>query len=165
MFWNRPVVSQDLPNSIGDPLELVVVYNLEDFDTSFIQRLNQFLTTSIGPSPQQEPLLNLIEVDQKKFTGILKRHQNILLISSAESFGIEIKRNLFAQDQFVFFIQCPSLLNLNENKTAISSIVETIKEIETQRLSKKFISYSNISLNEAIQELYGFSLALPSDFF
>lgn len=165
LFWNKSKIDQDLPGSIGDPLELVVVYNSEDFSVNFSQTINELLNTSLGPSPQPESTLNLIEIDKKKFTGILKRHQNLLIISRADTFSIQIKRDLFAANQFVFFIKCPSIDSLKNNKIRFTNLVQKIKQIEIQRLSTKFASYTNTSIQETIKYTYGTSLSLPADFF
>ena len=165
LFWNKSKIDQDLPGSIGDPLELVVVYNSEDFGVNFSQTINELLNTSLGPSPQPESTLNLIEIDKKKFTGILKRHQNLLIVSRADTLSIQIKRNLFAANQFVFFIKCPSIDSLKNNKIRFTNLVQKIKQIEIQRLSAKFASYANTSIQETIKQTYGTSLSLPADFF
>tara|TARA_B100001250_G_scaffold414577_1_gene454105 strand:- start:9521 stop:10486 length:966 start_codon:yes stop_codon:yes gene_type:complete len=165
LFWNKSKIDQDLPGSIGDPLELVVVYNSEDFGVNFSETINELLKTSLGPSPQPESILNLIEIDQKKFTGILKRHQNLLIVSKSDTFSIQIKRDLFATNQFVFFIKCPSIDSLKNNKIRFTNLVQKIKQIEIQRLSTKFASYTNTSIQETIKHTYGISLSLPVDFF
>lgn len=162
---NKPKINPDLPGSIGDPLELVVVFDNEDFSVNFLQELKDFLRISVGPSPQPESMLSLIEIDKKKFTGLFKRHQNLLIISRADRFSIQIKRDLFASNQFVYFLKCPSIDVLKENNIGISNLVQKIKQIEVQRLSNKFESYTNITIKEIIQNTHDISLSLPEDFF
>lgn len=162
---NKSKINSDLPGSIGDPLELVIVFDNEDFNVKFLQELKDFLKISVGPSPQPESMLSLIEIDKKKFTGLFKRHQNLLIISKADTFSIQIKRDLFANNQFVFFLKCPSIDVLKENTIGISNLVQKIKQIEVQRLSDKFVSYTNIAIKEIIQNTHDISLSLPEDFF
>ena len=81
VFWFSQLKPElELPNAIGDPLELVVVKDLSEFKSDFYQTLANFLNTDIGPSPQTEMMLNIIEIDNKKFTGILQRHHNIFCL-------------------------------------------------------------------------------------
>jgi len=165
LFLNKSKWDQNLPDSIGDPLELVVVYDTEDFQSNFRQTLSKFLKTSLGPSPQPETILNLIEIDKNNFTGILKRHQNLLIVSKADNFNIEIKRDLFATNQIAFFIEYPSTEVLKENNIEVANLVQKIKQIEIKRLSTKFAMYVNIDIQETINNIHGISLALPLDFF
>ena len=157
--------NETLPLSIGDPLELLIVKNNHLLDGDFFTTLNNLLTIDIGPSPQQENFLNLIEVDQENFKGILRRHQNILIVSSGDTFNIQLKMNLFALNQVVIFIKCPSTYDLKEKENEIVNLIQTLKKIEIQRLSKKFKQYPAKSINQQIINTHNISLLAPKDFF
>lgn len=165
IFFNKSNISRDLPQSIGDPLELLIVYEEQDFGHRFIKILKSFLHVNIGPSPQPESLLSLIEIDNNNFKGIFKRHQNLLIISKADTFSIKIKRDLFAADQFAIFVNCPSTKVLQDRQTDIARVAQIIKQIETGRLSTKFRAYSNTGIAEKIKAINGVSLTFPKDFF
>ena len=47
LFYN-PKENKDFPNSIGDPLELVLVKNQLLFNHQFYNKLKQFLSSEIG---------------------------------------------------------------------------------------------------------------------
>ena len=157
--------NETLPSSIGEPLELLIVKNNKDLDSDFFTTLNDLLTIDIGPSPQQENFLNLIEVYQENFKGILKRHQNILIVSKGDVFSIKLKMNLFALNQVVIFLECPSIHNLNKNENEVIKLIQTLKKIEIKRLSKKFKQYTSKSINQQIINTHNISLSAPKDFF
>ena len=73
-----------LPSALGDPLELIVVKKTDDFDPSFFSTVKEFVTIDIGPAPQPETVLKIMEIEERDFAGIIKRHQNILIISTPE---------------------------------------------------------------------------------
>jgi len=155
----------DLPNSVGDPLELIIVKNSNDFDSEFYKTLKNYLTIDIGPSPQNENLLSILQVEKEKFTSILKRHQNLLFVSKSDTFNIMVKKNLFAQNQAVILIECPSYELLTRKKPQIIALMDKIKEIEIKRLIKKFSSYLNKQIQTQIKKTHNISLSLPQDFF
>ena len=82
LFLNKSNIKKEIPNSIGDPLELVLVKSQEDFSPDFFKKFKELLTVSIGPAPQLESMLNIIEIEKNAFKGIFQRHQNILIISN-----------------------------------------------------------------------------------
>ena len=155
----------DLPNSVGDPLELVIVKNSEHFNPKFYKTLKNYLTVDIGPSPQNENVLSILQVEKSKFTSILKRHQNLLFVSKSDTFSIILKKNLFAQNQAVILIECPSHELLKSKKPQIIALVDKIKEIEIKRLIKNFSRYLNKQIQKQIQKTHNISLSLPQDFF
>ena len=165
LFLNKSNIKKELPGSIGDPLELVLVKSQEDFSSDFFTTFKELLTVSIGPAPQTESMLNVIEIEKNAFKGIFQRHQNILIISKADKFTIKIKYNLFANNQLIVFIECPSLTILKEKKEEIINIVYKIKTVEIKRLSEKFQNYSNIDLQKKIEKQYGVLLTVPKEFF
>ena len=165
LFLNKSNIKKEIPNSIGDPLELVLVKSQEDFSPDFFKKFKELLTVSIGPAPQLESMLNIIEIEKNAFKGIFQRHQNILIISKADKFKIKLKHNLFATNQFVVFIECPSFDMLNAKRKEIMKIVYKIKEVEMKRLSVKFQNYSNIDLQKKIEQQYGVLVKVPKEFF
>tara|TARA_B100000530_G_scaffold188244_1_gene119418 strand:+ start:3194 stop:4183 length:990 start_codon:yes stop_codon:yes gene_type:complete len=157
--------SKALPSSIGDPLELLIVKNSKNLDDNFFIKLNDLLTTDIGPAPQKENFLNLIEVYQEDFKGILQRHQNILIVSHNSKFNIRFKMDLFALDQLVIFVECPSIFALQKNKDQIIKLIQKIKSIEIKRLSRKFKQYTSKSINEQVENTHNILITPPKDFF
>ena len=70
-----------------------IIQESSQFSKAFYKTVKQYLTTNIGPAPQVENLLSITELESKKFTGIFKRHQNLLFIYKAQKFNISIKKN------------------------------------------------------------------------
>ena len=102
-FLKKDTKRNELPDSIGDPLELIIIRDSNEFSQSFHKKLREHLILDIGPAPQQEHLLSITELESKKFTGIFKRHQNLLFINKSEQFNISIKKNLFAKSECPFW--------------------------------------------------------------
>jgi len=155
----------ELPSAIGDPLELVVVKDLTEFKNDFYQNLVNSLNTDIGPSPQTEMMLNIIEIDNKKFTGILQRHHNILIISKSPNFSIQIKKDVFAKDQTVILLACSSIQDLDLHKRKIRQLNDSIKSIEIDRLISGIKKKNNQKLNSKILKNNQISILVPNGFF
>ena len=155
----------ELPQSIGDPLELIVIKNNEDFSKDFYKQLKEFLSVEINPSPQPERVLKLIEVNDADFKGILKRHQNLLFFSRADSFSISIHQNVFAEGQEVIYVKCPSVEALKDKRKAIVQLVQMIKDIEIRRITTAFNDFRNKNLIQKIKQAHDFSITIPKDFF
>ena len=64
VFFILSETKPEIPPAIGDPLELIVVKNMNDFDSEFFFILKDFLTIDIGPSPQPETTLKIMEISQ-----------------------------------------------------------------------------------------------------
>lgn len=165
LFSKKSERLKDLPPSIGDPLELIIVKNTADFKADFFLRLKNYLTIDIGPSPQPESVLSLVEIEKESFKGIFKRHQNLLIVSKANKFNITIKRNLFANNQTVILIDCPSYNELKKQRDRIINLVQKITIIEARRLGVKFKKYQNSSITKEIKHTHNISLIIPQDFF
>ena len=166
VFWlSQQKPELELPNAIGDPLELVVVKDLSEFKSDFYQTLANFLNTDIGPSPQTEMMLNIIEIDNKKFTGILQRHHNILIISKSQNFSIQIKKDVFAKDQTVILLTCRSIQDLDLHKAKIRQLNDSIKSIEIDRLISGIKKKNNKKLSNKILQNHQISILVPNGFF
>lgn len=157
-------VKSDLPNSVGDPLELVIIKD-PGFDSKFYNFIKKSLSVDIGPSPQPENLLRITEIDSKDFTGLFKRHQNLLLVVPSESFQIDFKKDLFATNQMVIVLMCPSYVSLIENIHHINNIPNHIKRVEINRLIKGFKTNANQALKQIIEQTHNISMFIPKGFF
>jgi len=165
LFLNNQKREQELPNAIGDPLELIIIKDSRDFNNEFYNNLNALLNIDLGPAPQNETMLKLIEIENEKFKGIFKRHKNLLITSQSDNFSIKIRKNLFANNQSIIFLECPSIESLTENKIKVKNIAQTIKELEIQRLGSKFKGYSDKKIIKQIKSIHNISLLIPKDFF
>ncbi len=165
LLINKLTIQKPQAPAIGDPLELIIVKNTQEFSPSFFKTLKEFLTVSIGPSPQPESKLKLVELEKTKFKGILKRHQNLLIISKSSNFDIKIKRNVFAENQIAILIECPSYKELKKNKEKIIALTSKIEAIEIARLSQKVIRHNNNRIEDIIDDTHKISLTIPKDFF
>ena len=153
-----------LPESIGDPLELVLVKPASNFSNDFYKSLNNLIGVDIGPSPQSERLLAIMEFKSVDFLGIVKRHQNLLFLEESDEFSISFTNNLFANNQLAIVLKTPLNQNLNIKKEEISSIAKKIKQTELKRMVYKFQNYSNKEYSQGIKEKHGFRMVLPKDF-
>jgi len=155
----------ELPQAIGDPLELIIIKNKEDFGDDFYKQLKDFLSIEINPSLQPEKLLKLTEVDDSEFKGILKRHQNLLFFARADSFSINIHQNAFAKGQAAIYIKCPSKTVLKSKRKEIVQLVQTIKSIDMQRMEMAFNNFINQNLMQKIKQAHDLKITIPKDFF
>ena len=157
--------SSNLAESIGDPLELVLVKNHNDFDDATYRRLKTLMSVEIGPSPQPEKLLSIMVVDSEKFKGVLQRHQNLLFVEKSDTFSIQFKYDVFAENQLAILLQLSSVEDLLVRQNEILGIVKKIKETEIERLSKKFKKHGNQALFDQIYDRHGLLINVPKDFF
>ena len=153
-----------LPESIGDPLEVVFVKPAASFSNNFYKSLNNMIGVDIGPSPQSERLLSIMEFNSVDFLGIVKRHQNLLFLEESDEFSISFTNNLFANNQLAIFIKAPRNQNLKIKQAELSNIPKKIKQTELQRMVQKFQNYSNKEYSQGIKEKHGFSMVMPKDF-
>ena len=155
----------NLPQSIGDPLELVVVKNNIDLDEDIYTKLKTFLSLEIGPAPQPEKLLSIMEVDSDKFRGVLQRHQNLLFVEKSDTFAIQFKHDLFAKNQLAILLKVSSLEDLILKENQILAVVKKIKETEVKRLVQKFKKHADLTINNQIDERHKLFIPAPKDFF
>ena len=165
LFFNREETQHDFPAAIGDPLELIIVKNTQGFSTQFYSNLKELLTVKINPSPQPEAVLKFMEVEEANFKGVLKRHQNLLVVSKSRHFSISIKNDVFAIGQQVIFLECPSSILLKKKKQEIIGLVSEIKKTEINRMIKDIQANPNKEMQHTISQKHGISLLLPKDFF
>ena len=163
-FLYKTKHTANLPNSIGDPLELVLISD-NAFNKDFYRALKSYLSIDIGPSPQPENLLSIIEIDSEKFTGLFKRHQNLLFVSKSDSFRIIFNKNVFATDQSVTILELPYPEILETKREELLNLVKTIKRIEKARLVKKFKLNVDQDLAHQLAKTHKKSLFLPNGFF
>ena len=157
--------SATLPSSVGDPLELVVVKDSHDFGEEVFEALKSYLTIDIGPSPQEENVLKLMEIEKGALKGVFKRHQNLLIISKASKFSIKQTKDLFAKDQVVIFLEFSDQEELIRHKNKVLEVARRIIDIDRARLVNKFKSQNNIKINDVIQKNHGIQMWFPKDFF
>tara|TARA_B100001250_G_scaffold409671_1_gene434501 strand:- start:1226 stop:2203 length:978 start_codon:yes stop_codon:yes gene_type:complete len=154
-----------LPSALGESFELVIVKPDNVFKDEFYKKLISFLTIDIGPAPQQENILSITEVNNKTFKGLLRRHKNLLFIIQDDSFGITIKKDLYAKGQLVIIVKCPSYDLLIQKEEQVNHIVKSIKEIEFERWNTGLASSQNKELKTIIKHTHGITLPVPKNFF
>ncbi|MDC0189282.1 DUF4837 family protein, partial [Flavobacteriales bacterium] len=152
IFLSQCNSSANLPKAIGEPLELVIIKDRQLFDEDFYKSLKSFLYREIGPSPQPEKTLSIIEIDVDKFTGILKRHQNLLFIKKSDIFNIGYKKNMFASNQLALILSCPKNFDFNDNKSKSDSLLDKIKSTEINRMISNYQKNSHSNLSQQIRK-------------
>ena len=159
-FSQKDIKKKSLPDSIGDPLELILIKSPEFVTEVFYKTLIEHLTLDIGPAPQKEYLLSITALDSKNFKGIFKRHQNLIFIQKSPEFKISIQHNLFANNQIVFLLECPSYEELNNHRTEIKNIIKKLKSTELNRLITAFKANIDKDLENLITTTHNFMLFL-----
>ena len=162
---NNKDLTHELPDSVGEPLELIIIKDVKQANKVFYKKLKENLIVDIGPAPQPESTLKLIEIDKQAFKGIFKRHKNLLIVSLADEFSVRKKNDLFAKNQTVFFVDFSPLNTPKEWKQEILRIVEDIRGTEMKRLARGFEKTYNKEAQKEIQKKHGFSMRLPKEFF
>ena len=157
--------SNNLPKAIGEPLELVIIKDKQLFGEDFYKSLKFSLHREIGPSPQPEKTLSIIEIDVDKFTGILKRHQNLLFIKQSETFNIGYKKNMFASNQLALILSCPQNFDFNNNGSKLDSLLDKIRSTEINRMISSHQRSSTSNLSQQIRNTHNLEFTLPSGFF
>jgi len=157
--------NNSLPQSLGEPLELVIVSKESTLMSQMQDTLESLLLVDIGPAPQSEHGLSITSITNNNFKGLFKRHQNICFLYEGDTFGIKIRKNLFALNQLAIVINAPTVQSLIDNKVQILQLEEKVKREERYRLISAFSPSSNTSINKKIYETHNLNITVPGNFF
>ena len=153
-------------NATGEPGKIIVVLDKEYWDTNLGKSIRETLEKPIKTLPQEEPLFNVLMVDNSSFSNGLKTNHTILIFdinkgkkSVSLNFS-EPRKNIWAKGQTIYKISggntteisqqyllyAPSLIN-ELNRSAISSLQKEYKKGYNKSIKEELEITMNLSLN------------------
>jgi hypothetical protein len=177
--------------SVGKTGEIMVVMDSAKWNTEVGITLRKILQSPVEGLPQAEPSFKLIYMHPRNFSGFIRKHRNILFLTSYEDatptdlrlqryyntkVAQEVKNNpalymytlhdKFAKDQELMF------LFGNTNKRLIDNMIKNkdnilrfFQEQELQRLEKKIVQdQDSKALSAYIKEKFQVNLQVPKGF-
>ncbi len=156
-----------LPGYSGNIGEVVVVIDGFHWNSITGEIIKNTLAHPQSGLPQDEPVLNLVQISSKNFSKIFQTHRNILIVDFSEKLSevrTEIKTNSWANGQIVIRISAP-----NDSSFVIyfekysENIVGKFLNVEIERQIEKNVKFGETKLSEKIKAKYGFSMTLQKD--
>ena len=142
------------PNATGEPGKIVVVLDKEYWDTEISKAIKETLQKPVETLPQEEPLFDVLIVDNVSFIGSLRTNHTILIFNvdnSKKSVSLNFndpKRDVWAKGQVIYKIS-----------GNISGVAEQYRRYATSLSNELAISAISVlqseykqNYNEAIKE-------------
>ena len=157
-----------LPASTGKSGELIIIIDTIYANGLTGEALEQVFLEDVYGVPRSEPIFSVVTVPHKGFTSMLQTVRNILEldINSANKTQIEIKEDVWAQDQMIVTISAPNDKSaaaiLSKNKDKLQKL---FNEAELRRSKLQLEKGVDLDESNKLLEKHGFSLKVPSEFF
>ena len=155
--------------STSDPLEILVVRedglndsNSQTFNTHFF--IKQTTITETEMTGELYNIFNVININRQDFTDYFKGYQNIVFLSSDDSFLLKEGKNNWRKNQTVVYFSIDSMANENEIKKETKKVIENIKEKE---IARRIVNYKNKvpqEIKEFMASEFGSQISLPNNF-
>ncbi|OQA00312.1 MAG: hypothetical protein BWY70_00741 [Bacteroidetes bacterium ADurb.Bin408] len=158
-----------LPSSTGKTAEVLFVIDRFHWDGTAGNNIKQIFTAEYQVLNQPEPLFNLAHIEPGDFSKIFQSHRNIIIVEIKDSISkdmMEIRKDVWAQPQLVIKMvsQTPGgFVEMLEKHS--KQIIALLYETERKRMQKSFSNEQDMSLTNALQQGFGFSMTLPKGYF
>lgn len=157
-----------LPAVSGPSGEVLAVMSDALWKGSTGQEIRNILSTTFEGLPQEEPMFDIIHLNETALGNLFKQHRNIIIVRIGNKISekkILIRKDLWANTQIVLSMVAPSdtaFINLlHENKV---KILAAISNAERQRLVKMNKSLSDRKINEKLNLRHHLKLAIPKSY-
>lgn len=153
-------------SSIGNPYEVLVVCDLEIWESPAGRALLYALDTDIPGLPQSERSFRISRINESQFTGVSQNFRNIIFVDIDESKytqpQFKYTRDVFSQPQIYMRIQSPGLDEFEKFVTDNSQvIVDFLTNVEMEREIEKLQDFYNENALKVVNEMFGCELRIP----
>ncbi len=155
-------------NSIGKESEILVVCQEQLNDAEIVKGVVAELTRNYPALPQQEPLFDVIRINESGFSELFKRHKAIFRIEISDGkTKLTVKRNEYANHQAILQLKI-NVQEVNDSlagkQLGLAAADFFTKEDRRNRIDKLNKAYSK-KISEAVIRNFGFRISVPEDFF
>ncbi|MBN2682908.1 MAG: DUF4837 family protein [Bacteroidales bacterium] len=156
------------PNITGKPGSVLIVINQNHWDTGIGETFDKYLKEAQKGLPQAEPLFEVSRINVNSFKSNLRTHRNIIMTKISpdqQKPEIDIKRDVWAKQQFVITILAPDVQSFNKllNEKGLV-IVELLNKAEKDRLIETYVKYQDGEIRSKLQKKHNLSLAVPKGY-
>lgn len=157
-----------LPKVSGSSGEVLVVMPDALWKSNIGLELGKVLYTTYEGLPQEEPMFDIIQINETALRNLFKQYRNIIIVRIGDQYKrkeILVQKNLWADTQIILTMLAPSDTAfhnlLNEKKI---QILAAISDAERKRLLKIYKSISDRKINEELINKHKLKLAIPNSF-
>ena len=149
----------------GKAGEVVVVIDNKIWDKSVCDTVRKILAPDYPALPQREPVFDIIELQEAKFSNIFQLHRNIVLlkiVGDSIPEGISMRHDVWAQPQTVVVVSAKngdriiSLLAGNQER-----MIHIIEQAERERVISATKKYEAKALRDTANKHFGGSPRFP----
>lgn len=159
---------RSLPRFSGEPGEILVIMNENDWLGSPGDSLRLVLEKYYPALPQGEPSFKLLQFAPNEMSNMLQQHRNILRVVIGVDSGGESKisygKDKWSSGQLYIQVLAPDEAAFDKLlKTDFSKVTNLINNTEVARLHDQYRAFSNDSIEGLIKKKFGFQITLPKD--
>lgn len=156
------------PSSSGVPGDILLVMNKELWEGTPGDAIREILNSSFDGLPQDEPLYDILQINNAGFGKAYKIQRNIIVTeigADQPKAKIIIHKNAWAKSQLIITILAPSdsafvkLVNSNSEK-----ILSLLSDVERKRLMKTYKATRDEKIREKLENKYSIALNVPKGY-
>jgi hypothetical protein len=149
------------PASSGSHAELLLVVDTQEWEGKIGNALKRTFAKPYPGLLQSESLFNIIPVDPKGVTSLLKKTKSIVITEVRDSAFFRVEKNLWAQPQIVVFIAGSELDIRKTLRDRGPELIEMFREHDIQLIQKRLVKSSVKKLPNTMKEMGFQSMSLP----
>ncbi len=156
-----------LPRNSGAKGEVAVVAPAEVWSTSVGDAIREEMRILMYGLPQDELLLNRVEIKEGGFKEMFQTHRNILKIEihPNQPAKVQVRRDVYARQQLFIQVNVPSMNALPEVlSTRMKDILRLFHEAEIDRLIERNEDFGKDELNQEVKEHIGLNITMQDKF-
>lgn len=159
-----------LPMSNGALHEIVIVHNLQSFDSSaYGKRIRSYFEREMDGLANSEQEYNLVVIPSSAFGGILERHSKIIVLNtndlSANKPSYQAVADKWAKNQLLIKINAANVEDFNTLMDAQEETIDYVIHEFDMKLEKiKNKSKENKNFTQFIQSNFGVGMTIPKRF-
>ncbi len=153
----------------GEPGKIIVVLDKEYWDTNLGKAIRETLEKPIETLPQEEPLFNVLMVDNSSFNQGLKTNHTILIFElskSKKSVSLNFnnpRKDIWAKGQTIYKISGGNTTEVSEQYLSYaSSLINQLSSSAISVLKEEYKKGANKSIKEELEITMNLSLNVPN---
>ncbi|MDR3046563.1 MAG: DUF4837 family protein [Bacteroidales bacterium] len=155
--------------AVGKAGEVILIMDKNVWSEQAVQQVKEILLQPQVALPQQEPMFDIIYLENKAFTSNFQKHRNIVRFEigdniSANAFSID--KNIWASHQLWINIKG------NDPEKCLNFFIENQKEIikelyhnDLVRIQTLYRSETDPTIDKLIRSKFGISLIIPRQYY
>lgn len=164
----RSLTNSKLKSAQGKPYELIIACSQQEWSGEVGDTLRAIFTAPVPYLNQNEPLFDVLRVQERGLTGMIADHRNILKVvvdPSLQQAETAVQYDVTSQPQIILTLQGPNdkaLVDyLSENR---ENLVHVLELAERDRSLKANAAYNNPGIESAIRKTFGVEMKIPKGY-